>query len=312
MHDIIKDVKSFLSHLFIPRESNNHRAKVLHHTNIFLTIVFLFLTTFLMQRIQAVYPSVLGISTDITSDQLLFLTNKERQSVGIGPLILNDRLSQAASEKADDMFAYDYWAHVSPSGKTPWMFIKSAGYSYVYAGENLARGFTTADAVVKAWMASPDHKANVLSANYRDVGFAVRIGKLGGAETVLVVEEFGSLYMSTAESNTQEVAPAQKTEPNTSIEVGIEANSLPEAAKNIKEQAKTVQAVHEQPLINISSFSSNIYYVIIFVFIFAFLLDMIIIEKKKVVRFVGHNIDHILYLLFILALIGIWSRGIIA
>lgn len=282
-------MKDFLSHLFTPRESNNHRAKVLHHTNLFLTIVFLLLASFLIQRIKVSFPSVLGIRADISSEELLFLTNQERQNAGVGSLISNEKLSQAASEKAADMFAYNYWAHNSPTGKTPWVFIKSSGYQYVYAGENLAKGFTTTNSVIKAWMASADHRNNMLSSNYQDVGFAVKVGNLNGEETVLIVEELGNLNMPIVRSKVEAVATA------------AEANAIP----------KNVQAVHKQPLINISSLSSNIYYTFILVFIFALLLDMIIVEKKKIMRFVGHNIDHILYLLLVLVLIGIWSKGVI-
>jgi hypothetical protein len=288
-------MKDFLSHLFIPKESNNHRAKILHHTNLLLSIIFLLLASFFIRTMEVKFPSVLGIKADISSDQLLFLTNKERGNVGVGSLVNNDMLSQAASAKAQDMFDYNYWAHNSPSGKTPWVFIKSAGYSYIYAGENLARGFSTPEDVVKAWMASPDHRANMLSSNYRDVGFAVRTGTLNGEETVLIVEEFGSLSMPIARNNqVQDISAAKVTSPQ---EVAV--------------AQKKVQAVNKQPLINTVSLSSNIYYVFILVFISALFLDMIIIEKKKVMRFVGHNIDHILYLLLILVLIGIWSKGVI-
>lgn len=282
-------MKDFLSHLFMPRESNNHRAKVLHHTNLFLTIVFLLLASFLIQRIKVNFPSVLGIKADISAEELLSLTNQERQKAGVNSLVLSDQLSEAASKKAADMFEYGYWAHNSPTGKTPWIFIKSSGYKYVYAGENLARGFTTARDAVKAWMASPDHRNNMLSSNYEDVGFAVALGKINGEETVLIVEEFGNLHMPIAKSKIQEIATAQDT--------------------NIAR--KDVQAVRKQPIISTSSLSSNIYYVFILVFIFALVLDMIIVEKKKVMRFVGHNIDHILYLLLVLILIGVWSKGVI-
>jgi len=288
-------MKDFLSHLFIPKESNNHRAKVLHHTNLFLTIVFLFLASFFIQTIRVKFPAVLGIQANISSEELLLLTNQERQKAGVESLVINEKLSQAANAKADDMFTYNYWAHNSPTGNTPWVFIKSSGYKYVYAGENLARGFTAPSDVIKAWMASSDHRANMLSSNYRDVGFAVRLGTLNGEETVLVVEEFGNQYMPIAKNKVQEVAPIQKIVP----------------AKSINIPLKNVQAIHKQPLIDISSLSSNIYYVFILVFIFALLLDMIIVEKKKVMRFVGHNIDHILYLLLVLVLIGIWSKGVI-
>lgn len=273
-------MKDFLSHLFIPKESNNHRAKILHHANLFLTIIFLFLTSFFVQKLKANFPYVLGVKADISSQELLILTNKERQSNGIAPLSFNEKLTDAAAKKAQDMFEYNYWAHNSSTGKTPWVFIKSSGYKYVYAGENLARGFSTADDVIKAWMASSSHRANMLSSNYSDVGFAVKLGKLNGEETVLVVEELGNLNMPIAKNN------------------------------NVEEVA-TASDINKEPLINGSSFSLSIGMIIIFIFIFAFLLDMIIIEKKKVMRFVGHNIDHILYLLLILAVAGVLSKGVL-
>jgi len=283
-------MKEFLSHLFIPKESNNHRAKILHHTNLFLTIVFLLLTSFFTQKLKVSFPSVLGVKADISSEQLLLLTNQERQKEGNSALVLNEQLAQAAAQKAQDMFEYNYWAHNSPTGKTPWVFIKSSGYRYVYAGENLARGFSTPEDVIKAWMASPDHRANMMSSNYQDVGFGVKLGKLNGEETVLVVEELGNLNMPIAQNNKiQEVATASDT--------------------NVSH--KNVVAVNKKPLINISSFPFNVNVLIVLLFIFAFLLDMIIVEKKKVMRFVGHNIDHILYLILILALVGVFGKGVI-
>src|SRR5204863_2082531 len=115
-----------------------------------------------------------------------------RRQNGAGDLTISNELSRAASDKASDMFAKNYWAHNAPDGTTPWVFIKSSGYEYIYAGENLARGFTTSQSVVDAWMASPEHKENMLSKNYKNVGFAVATGNLNGEDTVLVVEMLGS------------------------------------------------------------------------------------------------------------------------
>ena len=282
-------MKDFLFHLFIPKESNNHRAKILHHTNLFFTIVFLLLASFFIQTIKTKFPSVLGIQVNMSSEELLLLTNKERQNAGVGTLTFNEKLSEAAAKKAEDMFEYDYWAHNSPSGKTTWVFIKNSEYKNVYAGENLARGFTSAEDVIKAWMVSTSHRANMLSQNYSDVGFAVKIGKLNGKETVLVVEYLGNLNMPIAQSKVHEGATAG-------------APNVPPA---------NVEAVRRQPLINIQSLSSNIYIFMVFVFIVAFLVDMIIIENKKIMRFVGHNVDHILYLVLVLVLVGIFGKGVI-
>ena len=282
-------MKDFISHLFTPRESNNHRAKILHHTNLLLTIILLLLISFFVQRLKVSFPSVLGVKADISSQELFILTNKERQDNGIAPLSFNEQLSDAAAKKADDMLEYDYWAHNSPTGKTPWVFIKSSGYKYVYAGENLARGFTTPEDVIKAWMtSSAGHRENMLSSNYSDVGFAVKIGELNGEETVLIVEELGSVNIPIARNKTAEIATSSQTQA---------------AVKNAQSQ-------NREPFINSLSFSSNINMMIILIFIFALLLDMIIIEKKKVMRFVGHNADHILYLMLIMALVGI-LKGVI-
>lgn len=273
-------MKDFLAYLFIPKESNNHRAKVLHHINLSLTIVFILLASFFIQSLKHTFPSVLGISANISTEELLLLTNAQRQQNGAAPLALNQKLTDAASKKAQDMFEYNYWAHNSPTGKTPWVFIKSSGYQYVYAGENLARGFSTAQDVVKAWMASPDHRANVLSSNYQDVGFAVKLGKLNGEDTVLVVEEFGNLNMIAKNTAIQDVV-------------------------SVSDSVKT------KPLISSSFLSFNFGVIIVLIFISVLSLDMIIIEKKKVMRFVGHNIDHLMYLSLILALIVLLSKGVL-
>ncbi len=277
----------FFLHFFIPRVSNNHRAKILHNSNLLLTIIFIILTSFFVQNLSQAFPSVLGISTDITPDALLLLTNAKRQESGIHYLSLNAQLSEAASKKAEDMFQYDYWAHNSPEGKTPWVFIKNAGYNYVYAGENLARGFTSSEDVVNAWMISSLHRANMLSSNYRDVGFAVKIGKLNGEETVLIVEEFGNQNI-----------PAVAAKP-------IEISEFAE------KKLGSVQTEDLKPLLNKASISSNVNKVALSIFVFALLTDMIVVGRKKIVRFVGHNVDHIFYLLLVFLLIGILSKGVV-
>lgn len=98
--------------------------------------------------------------------------------------------------KVRDMFEQQYWAHVAPNGSTPWSWFSKAGYDYAFAGENLAKNFTTTGAAMTAWMASPAHRDNILNTNYTDVGFAVMDGVLNGRNTTLVV----ALYAQPAES----------------------------------------------------------------------------------------------------------------
>lgn len=117
--------------------------------------------------------SVLGYATDVSQYSILEKTNAQRVAAGLGALALNGQLNSAAQAKAVDMVANDYWAHTSPSGLTPWYFISNSGYVYVAAAENLAYGFTTADAVVNGWMNSPLHRANILNGTYTELGVGV-------------------------------------------------------------------------------------------------------------------------------------------
>ncbi len=282
----------FLHHLLVPHEGNNHRAKLLHNSSILATIVALLSIQLLLVSVRSRFSNVLGITTDISATQLLVLTNKDREAQGGNDLVINSQLSQAAYEKAQDMFKKDYWAHNSPDGLTPWVFIKKSGYEYVYAGENLARGFTTSNDVVTAWMNSPSHRENMLSPNYRDVGFAIVPGKLLGEDTTLVVEEFGG--KDTVIAQTQPPVEQVPAAPN----VRSAITSIPIISKNF-------------PLVDSSSLAWTISFFVLCVFIFVLVLDMIVVERHKVVRFVGHNIDHIFYLASILIFILIFSKGVI-
>lgn len=127
-------------------------------------------------------------------EDFLTLTNQARQIRGLAPLKLNDQLVQAAEAKAADMVDKGYWEHFRPGdNKAPWAFIEEAGYDYKNAGENLARGFKTPAGITNAWMASPTHRANLLSTHYTEVGFASVQGVNDNGQPVLItVQMFGS------------------------------------------------------------------------------------------------------------------------
>ena len=98
--------------------------------------------------------------------------NRERAARGLEPLRINPRLSQAAGDRATDMFSKHYFQHVSPDGISPFSWAEKRGYAYHEIGENLALGYRSADEVVDGWMHSPGHRANVLG-DYDEVGVAV-------------------------------------------------------------------------------------------------------------------------------------------
>ena len=186
------DVKHFFSLLFLPQEKNNHRALFLQPGFLGILIALYLLNQSFIRSFTIIKPGVLGYSSEITSKQIFDLTNEERQKNGLSPLYYNSILSESAAKKAQDMFANNYWAHNSPSGKTPWDFFKEAGYTYITAGENLAKDFYDNNSVIKAWMNSPTHKANILNEKYQEIGIGVVNGVLDGVKTTLVVQHFGN------------------------------------------------------------------------------------------------------------------------
>lgn len=310
-----------LSHFLFPQISNNYRAKVLHTKVLLILILFFFSGGLLMSTIRNNYPSVLGVSSDISIDQLLVLTNEQRQQNSLPPLTLDERLDQAAIGKATDMFAKGYWAHVAPDGTTPWIFIKNAGYAYVYAGENLARGYTTSTDVVNAWMASPSHRENMLSNHYQNVGYGVLTGNLSGEDTVLVVQMFGSTTLAVENNLVQNTQTVEEISPTsiplpTPVLVASQTKEIqkssPGAIVNSTSEKQIIAKTSNseiKPLINSATFSSDIARVTVTIFIFILILDMIIIERKKILRFIGHNLDHVIFLLLILGLILIILKG---
>jgi uncharacterized protein YkwD len=305
---------NFLRHFFLPREANNYRPGLLHH-KVLLSLILLFVSAGIFTSfVKTNYPSVLGLSADISTQQLLIMTNQQRQNNNLGALTDNTQLDLAAANKARDMFSKDYWAHNAPDGTTPWVFIKGAGYNYVYAGENLARGFSSASDVVTAWMNSPEHRQNVLSPNYQNVGFAVASGKLSGEDTVLVVEMLGSTSLGGIAASGNNTPPAVAVAPGSPTAVNTNpVTAAPSAPAHIPViRTNNPNLLGEsviRPLINSHSFVSLSAGAILLLFIFILLLDMLLIDRKKIVRFVGHNLDHVLFLGMILVVIIILLKG---
>lgn len=177
---------------FLPHEDNQHHPLLLRHP--FLATFFILLVT-VQVSLNLFYssdPRVLGFATSIYQQELVKLTNQEREKQGLPALTENSTLDQAAQLKAVDMLSKDYWAHVAPDGVTPWYWFEKTGYTYVMAGENLAKDFNTSAGVVRGWLNSPTHRDNLLNKNFTEIGMAVVNGKLQGEETTLVVQLFGT------------------------------------------------------------------------------------------------------------------------
>lgn len=262
----------------------------------------LFLLEFSFSFLHTKRSDVLGVRTDIAVTDLLMLTNQKRAENGLAPLVLNTELTEAATEKSADMFAKNYWAHNSPDGTTPWVFIKSTGYDYLYAGENLARGFTNSADVIDAWMKSPGHRENMLSPNYKDIGFSIQSGALTGDQTILVVEEFGQQREGASDvvDAGRDGSLARSQVPNVSTEKEI-----------VPAESPSVASFKTTPLIDVKEVTKGIGLVVLGVFFFTLLFDVMIAERKKIVRIVAHNIDTMLFILVVIATILLVGNGII-
>jgi uncharacterized protein YkwD len=135
----------------------------------------------------------------------LCLVNDERARFGVPALLENARLSSAAAGHSRDMDARHYFEHVSPGGQTLLMRLQASGFiptghvSYT-VGENIAWGtlwLGTPRAIVRAWMASPGHRANILNGSYRYTGIGIdpalprsmSDGQAGGMYT----QDFGTI-----------------------------------------------------------------------------------------------------------------------
>jgi len=113
----------------------------------------------------------------------LCLVNAERMRLELPPLRLDRRLSRAADRHAGDMVRRRYFSHTSLDGSSFLDRIRDTGYlrnaRAWSAGENIAWGSgsrSTPRAIARAWIQSPGHRANILSADFHDIGIGVETG----------------------------------------------------------------------------------------------------------------------------------------
>ena len=129
-----------------------------------------------IQNYDLIYPGqVINLpSADPTAaayeQEVIQLVNEIRQENGLKPLSYDWELSRVARYKSQDMKDNRYFSHTSPVYGTPFQMIKSFGISYRSAGENIAKGYATPQAVVNGWMNSSGHRANILNPDYTHIG----------------------------------------------------------------------------------------------------------------------------------------------
>jgi uncharacterized protein YkwD len=135
----------------------------------------------------------IDLPAEITAASVVVGMNRYRAEGGLPPLREETRLEAVANDRMRDMEDLGYWAHVAPDGRTPFLMYAPHDYSFLNAGENLARGFETTSLLVSSWMESKGHRANIMSLVYRDCGVAVIDGSTTGPATgKSIVVVFGS------------------------------------------------------------------------------------------------------------------------
>lgn len=102
--------------------------------------------------------------------EVIRLVNEIRRQNGLGELTASAELSHVARLKSQDMHDKGYFDHTSPTYGSAFDMLRSFGISYRTAGENIAYGYSTPQAVVDAWMNSSGHRANILNASYTQIG----------------------------------------------------------------------------------------------------------------------------------------------
>ncbi len=334
-----------IAHLFHPRRSNNHRARLLHPESIFSLVLIMVGFGLAINNLSLVSKdlgAILGYASDITISQVIAQTNAERSRGGLGSVTLNETLSSAARAKAADMFEKQYWAHVSTTGKQPWDFMRDAGYNFGAAGENLARDFSTTPEMISAWMGSPSHRANIMNGNYTEIGVAVVNGNLQGIDTTLVVQMFGRPSGTTAAVTTEasqvvvnkaaqttnrksETAtiqpgtpppspilnPTLTLEPTPTPIVFGETPVVPQETQNVLADISVPIGTVRPEQISPLDIMKPVFLSIVLLIIFTLAYDAHMFERKNTFRVVGKNVAHILYLAAIATIIVIFKSGVI-
>ena len=129
-----------------------------------------------IKNYDLIYPgqiiNIPTLDTNIAAfeQEVIRLVNEIRAENGLKALTYDWELARVARYKSQDMKDNRYFSHTSPVYGTPFQMMKNFGISYRSAGENIARGYATPQAVVNAWMNSSGHRANILNGGFTRIG----------------------------------------------------------------------------------------------------------------------------------------------
>ena len=135
-------------------------------------------------------PTAADSTPAAVEGQIVDLVNAQRVQAGLAPLTVSTQLGQMADIQAGNMARLDIMSHDLPGTATPGLADRASavGYTYAALGENIAFNYAGATAVMDGWMASPEHRANILNPNYTQIGVSVATDATGQP---YYAEEFG-------------------------------------------------------------------------------------------------------------------------
>jgi len=301
-----------LKKYFIPHEENNYHPHILHtKRTVFYGLIFSF-AKIIMVVFVMLLPTEVFVLPDVLAEeqrQIVTLTNEVRVERGLPALTVATKLETSSQNKATDMAEKEYFAHTQDN-QTVSVWLKSAGYEYETAGENLAVGYSTAQDIVNAWENSPAHYANLIDTDFVDFGVGLAGGVYENRPTIFIAQHFASprsldeniknpVYVETkpkieekivqkpieADETVREITEFSSTSTAVlSVKVGT---VIPTADPVVDLKAPTPIEKYIQsksvlsPITNIFEVSRNIYLVSICFFIFTLLLSVFFEIHKK-------------------------------
>jgi len=304
--------------LFWHHHHNNHKPKILHLSSLTVLVILVVVFQVALTLFTRLKPGVLGFAAHISADEVVALTNQQRQTQGLPPLQSNSLLTQAAAAKAAYMFAKNFWAHNAPDGTTPWFFFNQIGYNYRYAGENLARDFGDSGSVIGAWMNSSTHRDNILSDHYNEIGVAVVNGILGGQETTLVVQMFGQRTAAVASvPQTAAVAVAETKGSKTQAEMAF-SQPQPQKASLSQPVWQWPETMLTQvggeysekfPLLSVFTLTKSLNLGLAILVMIVLAIDGWLVWHRQTVRISGKSFVHLSFLALVVLLIILSGSG---
>lgn len=298
-----------LANFFIASESNNYRPPALSY-KAFLIYGLLMLLLRLLLGTLPVH------SAAVESQTLMDLINSERSSRNLNTLIIHPSLTIAANQKSQDMIDRDFFAHIDPDGNYVWPKIIAAGYGqYKILGENLAVDFLTSEGMVKAWLDSPTHRANLLHADFLEQGLVALYGDFQGRYANLTTSLFGTRLLSAVPApnlpppapppSPPEVKSEQKPAP-ASLPAEIfdpPSPTPPPSKKNLDSQAPDPKTTINLPEITVNtraiSISRIVFTLLGILFLGILALDSVIIMRHEAAINRSHSSNHLFGLMIL-------------